>query len=53
MNRMMKIIAGGLVLSASVNARAGVNLIENGDFDSSFEPVRRQQSQCRRRGVLW
>ena len=35
MNRMMKIIAGGLVLSASVNARAGVNLIENGDFDSS------------------
>ena len=35
MNRMMTIIAGGLVLSASVNARAGVNLIENGDFDSS------------------
>ena len=35
MNRMVKIIAGGLVLSASVVARAGVNLIENGDFESS------------------
>ena len=34
-NRMMTIIAGGLVLSASVNAHAGVNLIQNGDFDSS------------------
>ena len=39
MNRMMKIIAGGLVLSAAVAAHAGANLIKNGTFDDVTVPT--------------
>ena len=35
MNRMMKIIAGGFVLSAAVAAHAGANLIKNGTFEGT------------------
>lgn len=35
MNRMMKIIAGGLVLSAAIAAHAGANLIKNGTFEGT------------------
>ena len=39
MNRMMKIIAGGFVLSAAVAAHAGENLIKNGTFDDVTVPT--------------
>ena len=35
MNRMMKIIAGGFVLSAAITAHAGANLIKNGTFEGT------------------
>ena len=35
MNRMMKIIAGGFVLSAAIAAHAGANLIKNGTFEGT------------------
>ena len=35
MNRMMKIIAGGFVLSAAITAHAGENLIKNGTFEGT------------------
>ncbi len=39
MNRMMKIIAGGFVLSAAITAHAGENLIKNGTFDDVTVPT--------------
>ena len=39
MNRMMKIIAGGFVLSAAITAHAGANLIKNGTFDDVTVPT--------------
>ena len=39
MNRMMSIIAGGLVLSSALHAHAGSNLIKNGTFEDVTVPT--------------